>query len=128
MSLYNPAGDFDPSGDVTVADIKAALNGEPTDALTPEWTLIDVREHEEWDNGHAPGAVHIPLSELPARIEELPDTELVIVCRSGGRSARATQWLNHAGFEARNLDGGMKAWWAAGLPLQAAQGVEPSVW
>ncbi|HLS48662.1 MAG TPA: rhodanese-like domain-containing protein [Actinomycetaceae bacterium] len=128
MSLYNPAGDFDSSGDVTADDIRASLAGEPQENLTADWVVLDVREQVEWDHGHAPDAVHIPLSELPERIDELPEAELVVVCRSGGRSARATQWLNHAGFEARNLDGGMKAWWAAGLPLQAAQGVEPSVW
>ena len=91
--------------------------------------LLDVREQDEWDAGHAPGAVHIPLSDLPARLDELPDTDagtLAVVCRSGGRSAQAVTWLSQQGFDVANLDGGMKAWEAAGKPL-AADAADPSV-
>ena len=77
--------------------------------------------------GHVPGATHIPLGELPARIDDLPEQDLLVVCRSGGRSARATAWLNHSGFEARNLDGGMKDWETAGLPLTTDDGAEPRI-
>ena len=54
--------------------------------------ILDVREKDEWDAGHAPGAVHIPLAELPSRLHELPDTDdgtLAVTCRGGGRSSRA---------------------------------------
>jgi rhodanese-related sulfurtransferase len=82
--------------------------------------LLDVREQDEWNAGHAPGAVHIPLSDLPARYGELDaDAQILVMCHSGGRSARATQWLNDAvGFEATNLDGGIVAWAGAGLPVE----------
>jgi rhodanese-related sulfurtransferase len=85
-------------------------------------TLLDVREDDEWAAGHAPGAVHIPLGELPTRVEELaklPDNQpLYVVCRSGGRSARATAWLNASGWEAVNVAGGMKSWHAEGRPVE----------
>ena len=91
--------------------------------------LLDVREQDEWDAGHAPRAVHIPLSELPARLDELPDTDaatLAVVCRHGGRSSRAVAWLEQQGFDVANLDGGMKAWEGAGKQLVGASGT-PSV-
>lgn len=81
--------------------------------------LIDVREPDEWAAGHAPNAIHIPLGELPARLHELPDTDdtLGIVCRMGGRSARAVAWLAHQGYDVANVEGGMLAWHHAGKRL-----------
>jgi rhodanese-related sulfurtransferase len=86
--------------------------------VPPGTVLLDVREQDEWDAGHAPGAVHIPLGELPDRVGELPgDAQLMVVCHSGGRSARATAWLSQGGYDAVNLDGGMVDWARAGLPV-----------
>ncbi|MEO7754287.1 MAG: rhodanese-like domain-containing protein [Terracoccus sp.] len=80
--------------------------------------VIDVREADEWAAGHAPNAVHIPLGELTSRLDELPDGDTVsVVCRSGARSGRAVAWLVQQGFDVANLDGGMKAWAAAGKRL-----------
>lgn len=88
-----------------------------------EALLLDVREHDEWRAGHAPGAVHIPLGELAQRFAELPKgRRIVAVCRSGNRSALATESLLRAGLEVENLDGGMKAWQKAGLPLEPRDG------
>jgi rhodanese-related sulfurtransferase len=87
--------------------------------------LLDVREQDEWDAGHAPGAVHIPLGELPSRLDELPDPDagtLAVACRGGGRSSRAVAWLTQQGFDVANLDGGMKAWESAGKQLVADSG------
>ena len=82
--------------------------------------LLDVREPGEWRAGHAPGARHIPLGELEGRLGGLPrDRRVVVVCRSGGRSARATALLTRSGYEAVNLNGGMRAWASAGLAVQA---------
>jgi rhodanese-related sulfurtransferase len=96
----------------------ASVSELPADGVT----LLDVREDDEWAAGHAPGAVHIPLGELPTRVEELaklPDNQpLYVVCRSGGRSARATAWLNASGWEAVNVAGGMKSWHAEGRPVE----------
>jgi rhodanese-related sulfurtransferase len=81
--------------------------------------LLDVREPEEWDAGHAPGSQHIPLSELRARCAEVPaDREVVVVCQVGIRSARAAEFLLSNGWEkVYNLRGGLMDWVAAGRPL-----------
>ncbi|MBW3086841.1 Thiosulfate sulfurtransferase GlpE [Austwickia sp. TVS 96-490-7B] len=80
--------------------------------------LIDVREHDEWDRGHAPHALHIPLGDLHARLDDLPDQRpLVIVCRSGHRSARAVAYLNDNGYDAVNLADGMIGWHQGNRPL-----------
>ena len=97
------------------------------EAVADGAALVDVREDDEWQAGHAPGALHIPLGQLTARLGELPEGELVIVCRSGGRSARAVAWLNQNGFEALNLDGGMQAWDGVGRPMVSENGAEPFV-
>jgi rhodanese-related sulfurtransferase len=84
--------------------------------------LLDVREHSEWQAGHAPGARQVPLAELEGKLGALPlDRRVVVACRSGNRSARATALLVRSGFEAVNLNGGMQAWAAAGLPVETAR-------
>ena len=87
----------------------------------------DIREQGEWDAGHAPGAVHIPMSQLPARVDELApfldgDEPLVITCRSGGRVQRVMPWLARQGYEVANMTGGMRAWHAAGKPMVTSDG------
>jgi rhodanese-related sulfurtransferase len=89
--------------------------------------LIDVREQDEWDAGHAEGALHLPMSQFTARLGELPDGELYVVCRSGGRSGQVVQYLVAQGREAFNVDGGMYAWEAAGRPLVSGSGAEAYV-
>jgi rhodanese-related sulfurtransferase len=90
--------------------------------------VLDVREPDEWEGGHIPGALHIPLSDVPGRLGELPESgEVVVVCRSGGRSARATSWLNQNGYEAINLEGGMGAWASAGREMVSETGEAPTV-
>lgn len=93
------------------------------DSLPEGVTLLDVRELDEWAAGHAPEAVHIPMSELAGRLADLPtDNEVFVVCRSGGRSARVTAYLNANGWDAKNVDGGMQLWQAAGRTLHADNG------
>lgn len=83
--------------------------------------LLDVREPDEWHNEHAAGAVLIPMANVRERQEELPrDRRIVVMCRSGGRSAAVTDALRAWGFDAVNLSGGMCAWAAAGLPVVTA--------
>lgn len=83
--------------------------------------LIDVREQDEWEEAHVAEARHIPLAELAVRVAELPkDRDVVLMCHSGGRSARARTFLAMQGFErVYNLDGGIVAWIQRGLPVVA---------
>jgi len=91
--------------------------------------LLDVREQDEWDELRAPGAVHVPLHELPARLEEVRAQAGVagvsVVCHLGGRSAQATAFLLAHGISARNVDGGMNAWQAADLPVETGAAPRP---
>ena len=85
--------------------------------------LLDVREEDEWEAGHAPAAVHLPMGLLSDRIAEIPtDRTIVCVCRMGGRSGAVATALEEAGFDVHNLDGGMTAWEIAGLPVVTDDG------
>jgi rhodanese-related sulfurtransferase len=80
--------------------------------------LLDVREHDEWDRGHAAGARHIPMGEVPARLAEIdPGATLFVVCHLGGRSMRVARYLAQNGYEPINVSGGMQAWSDAGRPV-----------
>ena len=81
--------------------------------------IVDVRGRSEWEGGHLPGAVHIPLAELPERLGELPrDRTLVLQCQGGSRSAIAASFLQARGMtHVVNMAGGFSAWAAAGLPI-----------
>lgn len=101
---------------VTVSDIPEAAR------------ILDVREDYEWAAGHAEQALHIPLDQLPARLDELdPDEDLYVICRTGGRSFRAAQWLVGNGYSAFNVAGGMDQWLENGLPLVSDNGLKPVV-
>lgn len=111
------------------AQTEPRIHPRELDAAAPVpagYAVVDVREQHEWDAGRIADALHIPLGELPARLAELPEADLLMVCRSGRRSERATQWLNLNGYDAVNLEGGLLAWHALGLPL-TADGSAPRV-
>lgn len=91
---------------LTVTELKARMDaGEAI-------TIIDVREAEEWAINRLPGAVHIPMGTVPARLEEIPRDRLVVLqCHHGGRSAQVTQFLLQQGYsDVANLAGGIHAW------------------
>ena len=91
-------------------------------------TLLDVREHDEWTAGHATGAQFVPLGEVDRRLTELErERRVVVMCRSGQRSARATAFLRVQGFDAVNLAGGMRAWATAGLDVVTDDGAPGTV-
>jgi len=103
-----------------------AIDAVP-DPVPDDLTVLDVREDDEWRAGHVEGAVHLPLSELGQRSDEVPDGPLLVVCKVGGRSARVTAWLTSQGRDAVNLDGGMLDWEAAGRPMVSETGEAPYV-
>lgn len=91
---------------------------EAAGALREGALLVDVREQDEWDGGHIPGAIHIPLGQVRGRLDEIPvDAKVITVCRSGMRSSRAAGQLAKTGRTVSNLTGGMNAWSAAALPV-----------
>ena len=91
--------------------------------------IVDVREDDEWEAGHIDGAIHVPLGDLPTRLDDLPlDDDLYVICRTGGRSNRAVAWLNSNGFDAYNIAGGMGSWHLDnGKPIISGTGEEPWV-
>ncbi|MFI1729106.1 rhodanese-like domain-containing protein [Streptomyces acidicola] len=89
--------------------------------------LLDVREDDEWQAGHAAGALHIPISEFVARYGEFTeaapqDGRVHVICRSGARSAQVTMYLVQQGIDAVNVAGGMQLWAAGGRAVVDAKG------
>jgi rhodanese-related sulfurtransferase len=81
--------------------------------------LIDVRTPEEFASGHIDGAVNIPVDSLQNRLNEVPDDQpIVVYCRSGNRSATASQILAQAGYTHIYDLGGLNAWTAQGFPVE----------
>ncbi|MFI5593726.1 methyltransferase domain-containing protein [Amycolatopsis sp. NPDC051758] len=96
--------------EITPRDAAAMLEWEPATVL------LDVREDDEYAAGHAPAARHLPLGRVDPHAVDSGAT-VIAVCRSGGRSARATETLREGGHTVLNLTGGMREWAAAGLPV-----------
>jgi hydroxyacylglutathione hydrolase len=111
-------------------DASAAVGRATIPQLTPKdlapklknVTVLDVRSANEWDEGHLPGATHIPLGYLVDRLGDIPSNQPVVVhCQSGARSSIAASILERAGFSSvSNLTGGLSAWTASGLPIEEA--------
>ena len=90
-----------------------------SEALDTGAVVVDVREPDEYAEGHVPTAVHIPMGHLPARVGELDRSQPVyVICASGNRSAEVTNYLTSAGFDAASVAGGTTAWAKAGRPIQ----------
>lgn len=94
--------------DITSQELKERVDA----GTTP--IMVDVREPFEWNMQHLDGVEKISMGDIPARLPELSkwkDEELVIICRSGGRSGNITNFLRQQGFSnVRNLTGGMLGW------------------
>ena len=115
LDWTKPGRTLERTEQITVSDLSPAR---------PGLVVLDVRGRSEWDAGHIPGAVHIPLAELPERLGELPrDHPIAVHCQGGSRSAIAASLLQASGLAAvANLAGGFGAWTAAGLPVQKGDG------
>ena len=85
--------------------------------------ILDVREPSEWTQFHIPGATLIPLGDLPKRLNEVPkDQEVVVVCRTGNRSAEGRDILLNAGYKkVTSMAGGVTQWQSQGLPIATGQ-------
>lgn len=103
-----------------------AIDGVPH-PLPEGLSVLDVREHFEWQPGHIEGALHIPLMDLGSRLEEIPEGQVLVVCKVGVRSAHAVAFLVQHGRDAVNLDGGMLDWQASGRPMVSETGQAPVV-
>jgi rhodanese-related sulfurtransferase len=109
--------------DGPTADVTPAAAAELPAAGTV--TVIDVRD-DEWAAGHIRGAIHTPPDSLnPATIDATKP--IIAVCRSGSRSAKATEKLRAGGLTARNMTGGTNARAQAGLPVHATDGTPGSI-
>ena len=99
--------------EISPHDAAAKLN-------TGEAVIIDVRDKDEWDEGHIPGATHMSRGTIELDIEEKvpePDAMVICHCGGGGRSALAAESLQKMGYKnVCSMAGGLKAWKAAGLP------------
>lgn len=91
--------------EISVQELAEEMKGEKPPRL------VDVREPHELEISALPNIVHIPLGEIPERMNELDKSgDYVIICRSGGRSGQACAYLAQAGFKVRNMSGGMNRW------------------
>jgi rhodanese-related sulfurtransferase len=118
--------------EITISDTESALSSANA-------FLLDVREPEEYAQGHVPGALNVPQAELATRLDELPrDRPILAICRSGGRSLRSAQFLKQVGLEdVKSVADGTEGWIESGRPVsmtddapQAAAGpqVQDSRW
>lgn len=109
------------SAPVSLAPLPTQVTAQEAEALREQGAFVlDVRQASEWVDGHVPGATLIPLDQLPARVGEVPrDRPVVVICRTGNRSAAGRDILLAAGFPAvTSVDGGIGAWESAGLPIK----------
>ena len=99
-------------------EVAQAQIGDIPSTFDGSVVLLDVREDDEWQRGHAPGAQHIPMGQIPSRLGEIDaDVKLFVVCQAGGRSQRVARYLAQNGYSPVNVSGGMLAWAGAGRPV-----------
>ena len=93
--------------EVTIEELESALH---SGAL-----LVDVREPDEYEAGHVPGAILVPLATVPSAIDQFAaDATTYVICKSGARSYRACEFLVDQGLDAVNVEGGTMAWIISG--------------
>lgn len=109
-------------------EVPQATIGEVPANFAEDVILLDVREDDEWQRGHAPDARHIPMGDVPARMAEIDaEATLFVVCHAGGRSQRVAQYLARNGYEPINVTGGMLAWAEAGRQVVTDSGAPGTV-
>ena len=103
-------------------DLPASVDVQTTsEVMTRDDVIVlDVREQWEYDEGHIPGVIHMPMNDVSANLDQIPTDQTIIVsCRSGNRSGQVTNFLREQGYEnVHNMEGGIVAWERAGLPVE----------
>lgn len=102
--------------EIEAYDLASKIQDDPS-----AYEIIDVREPMEWQAGTIPGAKLIPMRTIPAHMDKLnAEKPIVLMCRSGARSAHAVAYMNNQGFKnVHNLRGGLISWAGNGLPIEA---------
>ncbi len=95
--------------EISVADLHA---------LGPDVVLVDVREDDEWEEAHAPHAVHVPLGTVPDQLDRFAGTPTYVMCKVGGRSLQACEFAAANGHDVVNVAGGILAWREAGYDVE----------
>jgi len=91
---------------------------ELADVIEHGGFVLDVREDDEWVEGHVPNAHHIPMNEVANQVDKLDDgARIFIICRSGGRSMTVANYLESQGFDVVSVAGGTQAWIASNREL-----------
>ncbi len=104
-------------------DVRTAYTAQQKGVL-----IVDVRESFEFEAGHADGAMSVPMTELNERHLEIPkDQEVLLICKSGGRSSQACQLLGKANYNVTNISGGSIEWLSEQLPFVSENGEMPQV-
>lgn len=102
--------------DLTPSDVHTQLSAQQP------LLVLDVRQSDEYRQGHVADSILIPLDQLARRLAELPnDRRIAVICRSGNRSGVAVDTLQRAGFDAYNVTGGILRWEREGLPVERSQ-------
>ena len=105
---------YDRAVDIPVIDIETLA-----DRLASGQPVVDVRQPDEYEEAHVPGLRLIPLDQVPDRVQDFErDGEVYVICKSGGRSAKAVEFLRAQGVDAVNVAGGTMAWIEAGRPVE----------
>jgi rhodanese-related sulfurtransferase len=108
--------DEGPFKEISIPDYQAQFTGDNA----PEHLLVDVREMYEFDAGHLPGAINIPMSEIQYRYDEMePDQTIILVCQTANRSGMVAEFLAGQGYhDVYNLLDGTVGWMMRGLPIE----------
>lgn len=91
-------------------------------ALGADSAIVDVREPHEWSDGHIAHATLVPLQSVPDHVEAFAGDPTYVICKAGGRSATACEFLAARGASVVNVTGGMNAWTAAGFETESGHG------